>query len=246
MSFSYEQYLLFTAYSLTSAFAQDGTCVTNSGAPTPLQTPYSVANQGLVTADSAQYQSAVATWFVTFLDVPDWGICGENGSLAVHMAYADTTAFVNVAVPTTLGVALPGSFESFSSTVSLAAIRSSLLTPASPASFVSPSNIASLAATQSSLLTPASPASFVSPSNIASLAATQSSLPTPASPGLSSRVKAAIALVVSVLILALVLPGLILWYKHRKPHAEMMERKIKEKLETETETEIEPGSSRGV
>lgn len=177
---------------MTSAFSQDGFCATVSGASTPLQTPYSVVKPTAATTDPALYQSVVATWFVDFLDVPDWGICGENGSLAVYMESADTTAVVNVAVRTTL---------------------------------------------ETALLT-----SFASPSNTASLAVTPSSLPTPASAGLSTRAKAAIGLVVSVVVLALILPGLLLWYKYRKQRATTIERKIQDKLETEQETETEfPG-----
>lgn len=131
VSSSSEQYLLFTAYSMTSAFAQNGLCITNSGAPRPIPTPYSVANQGIATADPTQHQSALATSFVHFLNIPDWGICGENGSLAVHMANAETTAFVNVAISTTSGAALPISVLSSSSTASLVATQSSLPTPAS-------------------------------------------------------------------------------------------------------------------
>ena len=189
VSSSYQEYLLFTAYSITSAFAEDGFCFTNSGASTPLKTPYSVAKPATATADLAQYQSAEATWFVHYLDVPDWGICGENGSLAVHMTSADITAFVNVAVQTIFRAALP--------------------------------------------------TSSVFPTNTPSLAFTQSSLPTPASAGLSSGVKAAIGLLVSVFILAVVVPALILCYRYRKQRAAMMERKMQEKLETETQLEIE-------
>ena len=178
---------------MTSAFAQDEFCFTISGASSPLPTPYSVAKPATATADPAQYQSAVATWFVNFLDVHDWGVCGENGSLAVHMAdaNADATAFVNVEVPTILGVASP----------------------------------TSLAAT----------------SNTASLVGSQSSTLKGASGGLSTRAKAAVGLVVSVVGLALVLPGLALWYRYRKQRAARMERKIQEKLETENETEMEVG-----
>ena len=121
--------------------------------------------------------------------MPDWGVCGENGSLAVRMESADNSAVVDVAVRTILGATLP--------------------------------------------------TSFASPSNTASLAVTPSSLPTPASTGLSTRVKAAIGLVVSVIVLGLILPGLLLWYKHRKQRAAMTERKIQDKAKTETETETE-------
>lgn len=190
VSSSHEEYLLFTAYSMTSAFAQNGLCVTVSGASTPLQTPYSVA-QLSTNANPAQYQSGAATSFVQFLKVPDWGVCGENGSLAVHMTNTDTTAFFNVAVSTISGVA--------------------------------------------------SPTSLLSSSNTAALVATESQLSKPASNGLSTRDKAAIGLVVSVVVLALVLPGLILWYKYRKQHAAMTERRIQEKLEMETETEFPKG-----
>lgn len=109
--------MLFTAYSLTSAFAQDGSCVTISGASTPLQTPYSVVKPATATADPAQFSSAVATWFISYLNVPNWGVCGEGGELEVHMADAGTTAFVNVAVPTVLGVAERTSSLEMSSTV---------------------------------------------------------------------------------------------------------------------------------
>ena len=125
--------------------------------------------------------------------MPDWGVCGENGSLAVHMESADTTAVVNVAVQTTR---------------------------------------------EKALLT-----SFASPTNTASLAVTPSSLPTSASAGLSTRAKAAATgLVTSVGVLALILPGLLVWYKSRKQRAAMVDRKIQDKLEVETETETEfPG-----
>ena len=103
-----EEYLLFTAYSMTSAFAQNGFCFTVSGASTALQMPYSVIRPATATKDPAQYSSAAATWFVNHLNVPDWGICGGNGSLAVHMTDVGTTAttaaavVVQVAVPTLL------------------------------------------------------------------------------------------------------------------------------------------------
>ena len=182
---------------MTSTFSQDGFCFTISGASTPLQTPYSVAKPTTATADLARYQSAAATWFVNSLSVPDWGVCGANGSLAVHMADADAIAVVNVAVQTTLGAA--------------------------------------------------SPTSFAVPSSTASLVGTASSVSKSGSGGLSTRVKAAIGLVVSVVILALVLPGLVLWYRYRKQRAAGMERRIQEKLETETEkeTEMEIGVARG-
>ena len=179
---------------MTSAFSQDGFCITNSGATTPLQTPYSVAKPATATADPAKYQSAAATWFVNHLGVRDWGICGENGSLAVHMANDSTSAFVDVAVPTVLGVP--------------------------------------------------SPTSFVSPSETTTLVVTQSSLPKPGSVGLSSGIKAAIGLVVSVVVLGLILPASVLWYKYRRQHATMTEGTIEKKLETETETET--GFSQGV
>ncbi len=181
---------------MTSTFSQDGYCFTISGGSTPLQTPYSVAKPTTATADSAQYQSAVATWFVSFLDVPDWGVCGDNGSLAVHMADTDTTAVVNVAVQTILGLASSTSFAVSSST--------------------------------------------------ASLVGTTSSGSKSASGGLSTRVKAAIGLVVSVVVLALVLPGLVLWYRYRKQRAAGMERRIQEKLETDMETETGTEMERGV
>ena len=126
VSSSHEEYLLFTAYSMTSAFAQDGFCITNSGASTALQTPYSVAVPPTATADPARYQSAVATWFVGFLGVPDWGVCGENRSLAVHMTNAATTRSVNVAVPTILGAASPTSITTPTNTVTLVVTQSSL------------------------------------------------------------------------------------------------------------------------
>ena len=110
---------------MTSAFAQDGFCITNSGASTALQTPYSVAVPPTATADPARYQSAAATWFINFLGVPDWGVCGENGSLAVHMADAATTRSVNVAVPTSVGAASPTSLMSPTNTVTLVVTQSS-------------------------------------------------------------------------------------------------------------------------
>ena len=121
----YGEYLLFTAYSMTSAFAQDGLCTTDSGASTVLQTPYSVAVPPTATTDPAQYQSAVATWFINFLGVPDWGVCGENGSLAVHMIDAATTRSVNVAVPTILGAATPTSLTSPTNILTLKGTQSS-------------------------------------------------------------------------------------------------------------------------
>lgn len=172
---------------MTSAFAQDGFCTTISGASTPLQTPYSVSKPSSVTADPAGYQSAAATRFVNFLSVPDWGICGEDRSLAVHLATAGTTAVVNVAVTTTLGVEAS--------------------------------------------------TSLASPSNTAGLAATQSSLSKPASTTLSTRAKAAIGIAVSVVVLAMIIPGLLLWYRYRKQRAAMIEKKLREKLEPESETE---------
>lgn len=119
------EYLLFTAYSMTSTFAQDGFCFTISGASSALQTPYSVAVPPTATADPAQYQSAVATGFINFLEVPDWGVCGENGSLAVHMADAAITRSVNVAVSTTLGAASLASLTSPSNTVTSGVTHSS-------------------------------------------------------------------------------------------------------------------------
>ena len=92
---------------MTSAFAQDGFCFTVSGASTPLPTPYSVAKPATATATPAQYSSAAASWFVAHLNVPDWGVCGKSGSLAVHLADATTTQFINVAVPTVLGAVSP-------------------------------------------------------------------------------------------------------------------------------------------
>ena len=123
-----QEYLLFTAYSMTSAFAQDGSCFTVSGASTPLQTPYSVAKPATATANPAEYSSTAASWFVGHLNVPDWGICGKNGSLAVHMADAKTTQFVDVTVPTVLGAVSRTSLLSPSST---ATSHSSPLAPAS-------------------------------------------------------------------------------------------------------------------
>ena len=111
---------------MTSAFAQDGSCFTVSGASTPLRSPYSVAKPATAPANPAQYSSAAASWFVDHLNVPDWGICGENGSLAVHLADAKTTQFVDVAVPTILG-AVP----SPSSTANSVTSHSSLSAPVS-------------------------------------------------------------------------------------------------------------------
>ena len=88
---------------MTSAFTQDGFCFTVSGASSTLPTPYSVAKPATATANPTQYSSAVASWFVNYLDVPDWGVCGGDGSLVVHMVDAKTTQVVNVAVPTVLG-----------------------------------------------------------------------------------------------------------------------------------------------
>ena len=169
---------------MTSAFAQDGFCNTVSGASRALQTPYSVVQPATATADPTQYSSALATWFVDHLNVPDWGICGKNGSLAVHMADAGTTAVVNVAVPTVLGAVLRTSSSPSSSTVTSARVTDS----------------------------------------------------TRASKGLSAEAKAAIGVCVGVGVLALVVPGLILWYRYRKQRKAMMERKMEEKLETETES----------
>ena len=166
---------------MTSAFAQDGFCFTVSGASTPLQTPYSVAKPATATAQPAEYSSAAASWFVGHLNVPDWGICGKNGSLAVHLADAKTTQFVEVAVPTVSG-AVP----------------------------------------------------LLSPSSTATLVISHSS----ASTGLSTSAKAAIGVAVPVIFLAVVLSGLILWFKYRKQRAARMERRIEDKLGTETESEI--------
>ena len=99
---------------MTSAFAQDGFCFTVSGASTPLQTPYSIAKPATATADPAEYSSAAASWFVAHVNVPDWGICGASGSLAVHLADATTTQFVDVAVPTVLAAVSRTSALSFS------------------------------------------------------------------------------------------------------------------------------------
>ena len=110
---------------MTSAFTQDGFCFTNSGASRALQTPYSVSVPPTATADPAQYQSAVATWFINFLEVPDWGVCGKNGSLAVHMAEAATTRSVNVAVSTIRGAATPTSLTSTTNTGTLIVTQSS-------------------------------------------------------------------------------------------------------------------------
>lgn len=103
---------------MTSAFTQDGSCFTVSGASTALQTPYSIAKPATATAKPTEYSSAVATWLVDYLNVPDWGICGGNGSLAVHLADAATTNVVNVAVPTGLGAISRGPFLSASSSSS--------------------------------------------------------------------------------------------------------------------------------
>ena len=183
-----KEYLLFTAYSMTSAFAQDGSCFTVSGASTPLQTPYSVAKPATATAQPAEYSSAVASLFVDHLNVPDWGICGENGSLAVHLADAKTTQFVDVAVPTVLG----------------AVSRTPLLTPSSTATSV----------------------------------ISHSSLSAPTSTGLSTSAKAAIGIAVPVIVLAVVLSGLILWFTYRKRRVARMERRTEDKLGTEMESEI--------
>ena len=180
---------------MTSAFTQNGFCFTVSGASTSLQTQYSVAkpsttastNSAIASARLAEYSSAAATWFVNFLNVPDWGVCGANGSLAVHMADDDatTTQFVNVAVPTGLG----------------AIFRTPLLASSSS-----------------------------STSTVGEVAA---------SSGLSTSDKALIGVGVPVIVLMVVLPGLILWFRLRKQRAAaLMERKLQEKLGTETESEI--------
>ena len=170
---------------MTSAFAQDGSCFTVSGASTPLQTPYSVAKPATATAQPAEYSSAVVSWFVGHLNVPDWGICGENGSLAVHLADAKTTQFIDVAVPTVLGAVPPPS-----------------------------------------------------PSSTATSVISHSSLSAPASTGLSTSAKAAIGIAVPVIVLAVVLSGLILWFTYRKRRVARMERRIDDKLGTEMESEI--------
>ena len=115
---------------MTSAFAQNGYCFTVSGASTPLQTPYSVSKPATATSQPTAYSSAAASWFVGHLNVPDWGICGQNGSLAVHMADATTTQFVDVAVPTVLG-AVSRTSSSLSPSSSTAASQPSLCAPAS-------------------------------------------------------------------------------------------------------------------
>ena len=188
MSSAQKEYLLFTAYSMTSAFAQAGSCVTVSGAASPLPTPYSIAKPAVATADPAQYQSTLATWFVDLLKVPDWGICGINGSLAVHMANANTTAFVNVAVPTLLGV------------VPLA--------------------------------------------NTATVIVTQSALPHSCSTGLGTSAKVAIGCIVAgVVVLGVLLPGTILWYRHRKQQAAVIERRTREKLDMDMDTDVPKGAA---
>ena len=60
-----------------------------------------------------------------------------------------------------------------------------------------------------------------------------------ASSGLSTSDKALIGVGVPVIVLMVVLPGLILWFRLRKQRAAaLMERKLQEKLGTETESEI--------
>ena len=168
---------------MTSAFAQDGFCFTVSGASTPLPTPYSVAKPATATAAEAQYSSAAASWFIAHLNVPDWGICGKNGSLAVHLADATTTHFVNVAVPTVLGAVSPSSS-----------------TATSAISYSSPSATAST--------------------------------------GLSTSAKAAIGVGVPVIVLAVVVSGLILWFTYRRRRVARMERRVEENLRREMEGDI--------
>lgn len=181
--------MLFTAYSMTSAFTQNGFCFTVSGASTALQTPYSIAKPATATAKPTEYSSAVATWLVDYLNVPDWGICGEDGSVAVHLADAATTTVVNVAVPTSLGAIPRGPFLSASSST-------------------------------------------------ATVTVPQSPLSAPASTGLSASAKAAIGVAVPVIVLAVVLPALIVWFRYRKQRAAAMERKMQGKSGRETESEI--------
>lgn len=119
---------------MTSAFTQNGFCFTVSGASKALQTPYSIAKPATATAKPTQYSSAVATWLVDYLNGPDWGNCGENGSLAVHLADAATTNIVNVAVPTGLGAISRGPFLSPSSSSSSPSSTAAVTVSQSPSS----------------------------------------------------------------------------------------------------------------
>ena len=75
-----------------------------------------------------------------------------------------------------------------------------------------------------------------SPAATATVVVTQSSLPlTTASVGLSKESKTVIGVVVAVVVLTLVIPASLLWFKYRKQHKAMMEGKIESKLEAETE-----------
>ena len=116
---------------MTSAFSQNGFCFTVSGAPRPLQTPYSIAKPATATAKPAEYSSAVATWLVNYLNVPDWGTCGGDGSLEVHLADAETTVSVHVAVPTALGAISRGPLLPPSSSATSVVLPSSHSTTAS-------------------------------------------------------------------------------------------------------------------
>lgn len=190
-----KEYVLFTAYSMTSAFTQNGFCFTNSGASSALPTPYSVAKPASATANPTQFSSALASWFVDALKVPDWGVCGADGSLVVHLAGAETTQTVNVAVPTVLG----------------AISRTSSLPSAS--------------------------------TSAGGLVVTPSSHGTEASGGLSAGAKAAVGVMVAVVVLGLLVLGLVLFsrYGARKHREAMMKEMAELKLGVE---DTEKGSER--
>ena len=61
-------YLIITAYSVTSAFTTDGDCVTVSGTPTTLPTPFSVITAAEPSATNPQrLQSIISSDFVPWL-----------------------------------------------------------------------------------------------------------------------------------------------------------------------------------
>ena len=62
------EYLMITAYAVTSAFTTDGDCVTVSGTPTTLPTPFDVITDVEPSAgDPKTLQSIIMSGFVTWL-----------------------------------------------------------------------------------------------------------------------------------------------------------------------------------
>lgn len=67
-------YIVMTAYSVTSAYLSEGVCVTTSGAPVDLPTPYSIAMP--TSADNLDVQAIAAS---SFLDYLGFTTCGGSG-----------------------------------------------------------------------------------------------------------------------------------------------------------------------